>query len=100
MRGDQLPKRIKEDILTCGEVPHLDETPRKITTRHQSNGYMWVLSNPAGSFYQFDPKPRWGAVAKELIGSYRGPAMTDGYSGYKASLGKMDSITLVFAGLM
>ena len=43
------------------------------------------MSNQGGSYYQFEPT-RSGAVAKELLGSYRGPVVTDGYSGYKSGL--------------
>ncbi len=54
-----------------------------------------LMSNQAGSFYQFEPT-RSGAIAKELIGSYQGPVVTDGYGGYKSSLGKIKGINLAF----
>jgi len=88
-------KKIKEEILTCGLSVHLDETPWPISVKTQSDGYMWVMSNQGGSYYQFEPT-RSGAIAKELVGSYEGPVVTDGYVGYKSSLGKITGIILAF----
>lgn len=92
---EDLVKKIKEEILTCGLSIHLDETTWPISIKNQSDGYMWVMSNQAGSFYQFEPT-RSGAIAKELVGSYEGPVVVDGYGGYKSSLGKSNKVILAF----
>ena len=42
---------------------------------------MWVMANQGGSFYQFEPT-RSGKVATELLGSFEGPVVVDGYGGY------------------
>ena len=73
----------------------MDETPWPIGNKKQDDGYMWVLSNQAGSFYQFEPT-RSGAIAKELLGSYQGPVVVDGYGGYKSSLSGQEGIDLAF----
>ena len=92
---EDIAKTIKEEILRCGLIPHMDETPWPIGNKKQSDGYMWVMSNQGGSFYQFEPT-RSGAIAKELIGSYRGPVLVDGYGGYKSSLSKEKGVDLAF----
>jgi len=92
---ENIAAKIKEEILTCGLALHIDETRWPINITKQSDGYMWVMSNQAGSYYQFEPT-RSGKIAKELIGSYVGPVVTDGFSGYKARIGKLDHINLAF----
>ena len=88
--------RIKEEILTNGLCLHLDETPWPINNSKQDDGYMWVMSNAGGSFYQFEPT-RSGKVAKEFLGSdYEGPILTDGYSGYKSQFKKSKSVKLCY----
>ena len=85
MHLESLSRRIKEEIQRAGLCLHLDETPWPINNSKQSNGYMWVLSHQGGSYYQFEPT-RSGVVAKELIGSYKGPILTDGYVGYSSQV--------------
>ena len=90
-----LAQRIRQEILGGGLSLHLDETPWPIGNKKQDDGYMWVLSHAGGSYYQFEPT-RSGAVAKELVGSYKGPVVVDGYSGYKSSLSQESGISLAF----
>jgi len=92
---EDIAKEIKKEILSCGLALHLDETRWPINNKKQDDGYMWVMSNQAGSFYQFEPT-RSGKIAKELIGDYKGPIVTDGYSGYKSQYKKIDEIELGF----
>lgn len=72
--------RIKDEILST-KLIHGDETPWPIANGKNSNGYMWVLSNNTGSFYQFEPT-RSGQVPEQNLKDYKGFLMTDGYSGY------------------
>lgn len=72
--------RIKDEIFSTRLV-HGDETPWPITNGKDSSGYMWVLSNSTGSYYQFEPT-RSGQVPEENLKNFTGFLMTDGYSGY------------------
>lgn len=72
---------IKNQILSCGLSVHIDETRWPINNKYQDDGHMWVISNQGGSFYQFEPT-RSGSIATELLGSYCGPVVSDGYGGY------------------
>ena len=90
-----LAEKIKQEILNCGLALHLDETPWPINNSKESDGYLWVMSNAAGAFYQFEPT-RSGAIAKELVGSYAGPVVTDGYQGYSSRFKEMKQIILAF----
>jgi len=72
---------LRDDLIPSDLALHLDETPWKIQNRHEKDGYMWVISNRYGSYYFFKPT-RSGQVLKEKLGSYDGPALTDGFSGY------------------
>ncbi len=92
---ESLAKQIQLEIIGCGLALHLDETRWPINNKKQSDGYMWVMSNSAGSYYQFEPT-RSGKVAKELIGSYQGPVVADGFSGYKSEFKSMKRVTLAF----
>ena len=92
---EDLVQKIQAEIIGCGLALHLDETKWPINNKKQSNGYMWVMSNAAGSYYQFEPS-RSGAIAKELIGSYEGPVVTDGFSGYKSKFKNLKRINLAF----
>lgn len=58
----------------------LDETRAKILTGN-SNGYVWCLSNNFGSYFQYE-LTRSGKVAREMLAGYKGPLITDAYSGY------------------
>jgi len=86
---------IKKEMMECGLCLHLDETPWPINIPKQDDGYMWVMSNAAGSFYQFEPT-RSGDIAKELVGSYEGPILTDGFSGYKRHFKKSDKVVMSY----
>jgi len=73
--------KIREDIFNANLSCHLDETRWPILNKHQDNGQMWILANQAGSFYKFEPT-RSGAIADELLDGYKGPVLTDKFSGY------------------
>ena len=92
---EEIVKEIKKEILSCGLALHIDETRWPINNKKQDDGYMWVMSNQAGSYYQFEPT-RSGKIAKEMIGNYEGPIVTDGYGGYKSQYNKMKRIDLAF----
>ena len=91
---EDLAQEIKSEVLNCGLSAHLDETPWPIGNKKQSDGYMWVVSNQGGSFYQFEPI-RSGAIAKELLGSYKGPVVVDGYPDKSSLLGQ-EGLDLAF----
>jgi len=92
---DGVAKEIRNELLKSQMALHMDETPWPIISKKQDDGYMWVLSNSMGSVYQFEPTQS-GKVAKELIGSYNGPVVTDGYSGYKSQFKNSDQIDLCY----
>jgi transposase len=71
---------IQKGILLSKLCVHLDETPWPIFGKDDS-GYLWVMSNQAGSLYRFEPT-RSGEVAEEMLKGYSGPLMTDAYVGY------------------
>ncbi|MGE3684686.1 MAG: IS66 family transposase [Bdellovibrionales bacterium] len=72
---------LREDLIPSDLALHLDETPWKIQNKNEKDGYMWVISNRYASYYFFKPT-RSGQVLREKLGSYSGPALTDGFSGY------------------
>lgn len=76
-----LVEKIKNEVLNTNLSVHADETPWPINNNKDSDGYMWVLSNQAGSFYNFEPT-RSGHVIKELLRDYTGAVVCDGYTGY------------------
>lgn len=79
---EPLQERIlREDLIPSDLALHLDETPWKIQNKNEKDGYLWVISNRYASYYFFKPT-RSGQVLKEKLGSYKGPALTDGFSGY------------------
>jgi len=92
---EEIYRDIKLEVMACGLCLHLDETTWPITRKDEDDGYMWVMSNAAGSFYQFEPT-RSGDIAKELVGSYEGPILTDGFSGYKRHFSKSDKIVMSY----
>ena len=77
---EPLVEKIKKEILQLKCV-HADETTWPINNAKDSDGYMWVISNSQGSYYQYEPT-RSGKVIKEILEDYSGCIMTDGYSGY------------------
>jgi transposase len=72
---------LRQDLIPSDLALHLDETPWKIQNKNEKDGYLWVISNRYASYYFFKPT-RSGQVLKEKLGSYSGPALTDGFSGY------------------
>jgi transposase len=72
---------LREDLLTSDLALHLDETPWKIQSKQEKDGFLWVISNRYGSYYFFKPT-RSGQVLKEKLSGYTGPVLTDGFSGY------------------
>jgi transposase len=89
---EEVAEKIKNEVLSSGLCVHSDETPWPIQIKDQDDGYMWVISNQAGSYYRFEPT-RSGEVVRETLNNYKGPVLTDGYAGY-SQLGKMDGIVL------
>lgn len=71
---------IRKDILSSDLCVHMDETPWPIQGK-DDDGYMWILSNQAGSLYRFEPT-RSGKIADEMLGDYEGPLLSDAYNGY------------------
>jgi len=91
---EEVAEKIKSEILACGLCVHSDETPWPIQVKTQDDGYMWVISNSAGSYYRFEPT-RSGEVVRETLKDYRGSVLTDGYVGYNR-LGKTPGIVLAY----
>ena len=73
--------KIRDDIFNANLACHLDETGWPILDKNADDGQMWILANQAGSFYQFEPT-RSGKIADELLNGYKGPIITDKFSGY------------------
>ena len=76
---------LKRDLMSSRLAWYLDETPWKIQNKHEKDGFMWVISNYAGSYYFFAPT-RSAELLAELIHDYRGPVLTDGHSSYDTHL--------------
>jgi len=89
---EEVALRIRDEVLSFGLCVHSDETPWPIQVKTQDDGYMWVISNSAGSYYRFEPT-RAGEVIRETLAGYTGSVMADGYVGYNR-LGKMMGIVL------
>ena len=85
---ENIAEEIKSEILNLSLV-HGDETPWPINNKKDSDGYMWIVSNQAGSYYRFEPT-RSGKIIKETLSDYEGWLMTDGYSGYNQFKEKKD----------
>ena len=81
---NQIRKEIGEDFCAV----HMDETPWRILSDKQS-GYMWVLSNRRGCYYQFEPT-RSGKVPERMLKGYKGAVVTDAYAGYNRVRGDPD----------
>ena len=73
-------QKIIDEIQSDFCAVHMDESPWKILGTKQS-GYMWVMSNRKGCYYQFEPS-RSGKIPKEMLKSYKGAIVTDAYGGY------------------
>lgn len=84
---------IRGEILSVPVAVHADETPWHIFgSEKDDDGYLWVISNQAGAYYQFEPT-RSGKVIEEMLEGYTGPVMSDGYAGYNR-LKKVPGITI------
>ena len=90
---ESVAKDIKKELKEAGRTLHIDETPWPINNSQQKDGFMWVMSHGGGSFYHFSDT-RSAVIAKEFLGSYEGPVLTDGYSSYKSHLEKKKGIKL------
>lgn len=89
---ENIAEDIKTEILSLSLV-HCDETTWPINNKKDSDGYMWIVSNQAGSYYRFEPT-RSGKIIKETLSDYKGWLMTDGYSGYNQFKEKKDNSIL------
>ncbi len=89
---ESIAEEIKSEILSLSLV-HCDETTWPINNKKDSDGYMWIVSNQAGSYYRFEPT-RSGKIIKETLDDYEGWLMTDGYSGYNQFKEKKDKSIL------
>jgi transposase len=78
-------EEIKKEIMNDFCATHLDESPWRILGDKKS-GYMSVMSNRAGSYYQFEPT-RTQEIPKEMLKGYTGAIVTDGSSGYNSVRG-------------
>lgn len=85
---------IHEKILAQPFL-HMDETHVQVLNEPnktaQSNSYMWVLrsTQPTASAVLFRYEPsRSGAVVTDLLDSFTGALMVDGYEGYNAACSK------------
>lgn len=75
-----MTQKIRQEILSEDLCVHADETPWPVQGK-DSDGYMWSLSNMAGSYYAFEPT-RSGRVIEEMLAGFSGAMMSDGFSGY------------------
>jgi transposase len=89
---EPVAERIKAAILESKLAVNCDETPWPINNAKDDDGYMWTISNQAGSYYRFEPT-RSGKVINEILKEYKGPVLSDGYTGYNI-LKEIDGITL------
>jgi transposase len=63
---EKVAEKIKNDILKAYRCLHLDESPWPINTKKEDDGYMWVLSNQAGSYYRFETT-RSGVIRQDIL---------------------------------
>ena len=77
--------KILVELINSDLALHLDETPWGIQNKHERDGYMWVISNRAGSYYFFKPT-RSAKVLTEKLRGYLGPVVTDGLESYNSVL--------------
>lgn len=73
-------EKIRQEILGENLCVHADETPWPVQGK-DSDGYMWSVSNMAGSYYTFEPT-RSGRVIEQMLEGFSGALMSDGFSGY------------------
>ena len=89
---EKIPEKIRQEMISADIGINIDETPWPIQLKDQDDGYMWVMSNAVGGFYQFEPS-RSGKVAKAMLASYTGPVMCDRFTGYNR-LAEIDKVEL------
>jgi hypothetical protein len=78
---EPIQAEILKELKASDLALHLDETPWKIQNKNEKDGYLWIISNRYGSYYFFKPT-RAGQVIKDALEGYRGPVVSDGFSGY------------------
>ena len=91
IHNEDIVEKIRKDIFDANLCVHIDETPWPIYGK-DDDGYMWCISNQAGSLYRFEPT-RSGKIAQELLNGYSGPVLSDAYQGYNR-IGKLNNINL------
>lgn len=77
--------KILLELIQSDLALHIDETPWGIQNKHERDGYMWVISNRADSYYFFKPT-RSAKVLTEKLRGYVGPVLTDGLESYNGVL--------------
>jgi transposase len=82
---EPLQEMILYELLKSELALHIDETRWKIQSKHEKDGYMWVISNRGGSYYFFKPTRSAKVVTEKLVG-YSGPVVTDGWASYDGHL--------------
>lgn len=78
-----ITQELKREILRARAI-FADETYLKVQDPKREGlhtGYLWGALSPPGVYFHYS-KSRAGAVAKELLGDYRGFVHTDAYAGY------------------
>jgi len=86
------------ETIRSGPVVNMDETPVQVLREpgraNTTKSYMWVArGGPPGKpavLFRYSPT-RAGAVAKDILGCFKGCLQTDGYLGYEA-VGEQESI--------
>lgn len=73
-------EKIRKGVLSENLCVHADETPWPVQG-HDSDGYMWSISNMAGTYFAFEPT-RSGKIIEEMLEGFHGAVMSDGFSGY------------------
>lgn len=86
------------ETIRSGPVVNMDETPVQVLREpgraNTTKSYMWVArggpSEKPAVLFRYSPT-RAGAVAKDILGCFKGCLQTDGYLGYEA-VGEQESI--------
>jgi len=78
--GSVVLAKIRREILDEFCAAHLDESPWRLFD-DEKTGYMWVMSNRMGCYFQFEPT-RSGRVPQEMLRGHEGSVVVDAYSGY------------------
>ncbi len=84
------------NTVRSAEVLHADETPWKLLdSKPSKTWYVWGLHSELGTYYHLDPS-RSAQVIKDLLGTYPGVLMSDGYAAYQALARGSPNLLLVF----